>query len=125
MTSQDFGHHDSRDGAALRRERTIRLSRIRIARCAGRLADPVSPRPFRLVPLATAIPRRPPTRVQGRRSEGVGTKVPQQGTPCLGPVTQAGCGAICPAYNHGCYRCLGPVAEPNDQRLPRQPGGSP
>lgn len=29
------------------------------------------------------------------------------GTPCLGPVTQAGCGAICPAYSRGCYGCFG------------------
>ena len=35
------------------------------------------------------------------------------GTPCLGPVTQAGCGAICPAYGRGCYGCFGPVANPN------------
>lgn len=32
------------------------------------------------------------------------------GTPCLGPVTHAGCGAICPAYNRGCYGCFGPSA---------------
>jgi sulfhydrogenase subunit delta len=36
-----------------------------------------------------------------------------QGNACLGPVTQAGCGAICPTYNRGCYGCFGPAAEPN------------
>lgn len=36
-----------------------------------------------------------------------------KGTSCLGPVTQAGCGAICPAYNRGCYGCFGPSAQPN------------
>jgi coenzyme F420-reducing hydrogenase gamma subunit len=35
------------------------------------------------------------------------------GTPCLGPVTHAGCGAICPAYNRGCYGCFGPMEAPN------------
>ncbi|MCU0718735.1 MAG: oxidoreductase [Pirellula sp.] len=32
---------------------------------------------------------------------------------CLGPVTQAGCGAICPAFDRGCYGCFGPSAQPN------------
>ncbi len=36
-----------------------------------------------------------------------------QGTPCLGPVTQAGCDAICPTYNRGCYGCYGPAAQAN------------
>ncbi|NUU21399.1 MAG: oxidoreductase [Streptomycetaceae bacterium] len=35
------------------------------------------------------------------------------GTPCLGPVTHAGCGAICPAYDRGCYGCFGPTADTN------------
>ncbi|WP_030607551.1 oxidoreductase [Streptomyces sclerotialus] len=35
------------------------------------------------------------------------------GTPCLGPVTHAGCGAICPAYGRGCYGCFGPSATTN------------
>lgn len=39
------------------------------------------------------------------------------GTPCLGPVTQAGCGAICPAYNRGCYGCFGPKEAPNAPAL--------
>lgn len=39
------------------------------------------------------------------------------GTPCLGPVTQAGCGAICPAYHRGCYGCFGPKETPNAPAL--------
>ena len=35
------------------------------------------------------------------------------GTPCLGPVTHAGCGALCPAYKRGCFGCFGPMAKPN------------
>ena len=35
------------------------------------------------------------------------------GTPCLGPVTLAGCGALCPAYDRGCYGCFGPKETPN------------
>jgi coenzyme F420-reducing hydrogenase gamma subunit len=34
-------------------------------------------------------------------------------TPCLGPVTHAGCGAICPNYGRGCYACFGPKETPN------------
>jgi coenzyme F420-reducing hydrogenase gamma subunit len=39
------------------------------------------------------------------------------GTPCLGPVTHAGCGAICPAYDRGCYGCYGPKETPNTPSL--------
>ena len=39
------------------------------------------------------------------------------GTPCMGPVTQAGCGAICPAYSRGCYGCYGPMETPNTPAL--------
>jgi len=39
------------------------------------------------------------------------------GTPCLGPVTHAGCGAICPAYHRGCYGCYGPMETPNTRAL--------
>jgi len=42
------------------------------------------------------------------------------GTPCLGPVTHAGCGALCPAYNRGCYGCFGPMESPNTASLARQ-----
>jgi coenzyme F420-reducing hydrogenase gamma subunit len=39
------------------------------------------------------------------------------GTPCLGPVTHAGCGALCPAHDRGCYGCFGPKETPNTASL--------
>ncbi|HEX2707523.1 MAG TPA: hypothetical protein VHM66_05885 [Solirubrobacterales bacterium] len=39
------------------------------------------------------------------------------GTPCLGPVTHAGCGALCPAHDRGCYGCFGPMETPNTASL--------
>ncbi len=42
------------------------------------------------------------------------------GTACLGPVTQAGCGAICPAYGRGCYGCFGPQETANTGSLSGQ-----
>ncbi|GIV16784.1 MAG: oxidoreductase [Armatimonadota bacterium] len=43
-----------------------------------------------------------------------------KGTPCLGPVTHAGCGAICPAYGRGCYGCFGPKETPNTSSLSKR-----
>jgi len=40
-----------------------------------------------------------------------------RGTPCLGPVTQAGCGALCPSWQRGCYGCFGPKESPNASSL--------
>ena len=39
------------------------------------------------------------------------------GIPCMGPVTHAGCGAICPAYVRGCYGCYGPAESVNYSAL--------
>jgi coenzyme F420-reducing hydrogenase gamma subunit len=39
------------------------------------------------------------------------------GTPCLGPVTHAGCGALCPSFDRGCYGCFGPAETPNLRSL--------
>jgi sulfhydrogenase subunit delta len=41
-------------------------------------------------------------------------------TPCLGPVTQAGCGAICPSFHRGCYGCFGPMDSPNPSALSKR-----
>jgi sulfhydrogenase subunit delta len=42
-----------------------------------------------------------------------------RGIPCLGPVTHAGCGALCPAYSRGCFGCFGPMESPNAEALGR------
>jgi coenzyme F420-reducing hydrogenase gamma subunit len=39
------------------------------------------------------------------------------GTPCLGPVTHAGCNALCPSFDRGCYGCYGPKETPNPTAL--------
>jgi sulfhydrogenase subunit delta len=37
--------------------------------------------------------------------------------PCLGPVTQAGCDALCPHFDRGCFGCFGPKESPNPSSL--------
>lgn len=36
-----------------------------------------------------------------------------KGGVCAGPVTRAGCGAICPTYGDGCEGCRGMISNPN------------
>jgi len=43
-----------------------------------------------------------------------------EGVACMGPVTQAGCGAICPSFHRGCYGCYGPMETPNTPSLTSQ-----
>ena len=40
-----------------------------------------------------------------------------QGVPCMGPVTHAGCGALCPSFNRGCYGCFGPSESANVEAM--------
>lgn len=43
-----------------------------------------------------------------------------KGVPCLGPVTQAGCGNLCPSHGRGCYGCFGPKENSNPAALSAQ-----
>jgi sulfhydrogenase subunit delta len=42
------------------------------------------------------------------KSRGTVCVMVARGVPCLGPITHAGCGALCPSYARGCYGCFGP-----------------
>lgn len=54
------------------------------------------------------------------KRRGVVCVMVARGIPCLGPVTHAGCGAICPSYGRGCYGCFGPKETPNTQSLSKR-----
>ncbi len=51
------------------------------------------------------------------KHRGTVCHVVARGVACLGPVTQSGCGAICPAYDRGCYGCYGPSQPANISSL--------
>lgn len=40
--------------------------------------------------------------------------------PCMGPVTNGGCGALCPSHNRACYSCWGPMRQANAMALARR-----
>jgi sulfhydrogenase subunit delta len=51
------------------------------------------------------------------KRRGIVCVVVAHGTPCLGPVTHAGCGALCPAVDRGCFGCFGPADTINTDSL--------
>jgi coenzyme F420-reducing hydrogenase gamma subunit len=84
---------------------------------------PISP--DQLVELLTALAtgRRPQLRDEAVcmdcKRRGVVCVMSSQGMPCLGQVTQTGCGAICPRMGRGCYGCFGPREQANAAGLAR------
>jgi coenzyme F420-reducing hydrogenase gamma subunit len=54
------------------------------------------------------------------KSRGTVCVMVASGTHCLGPVTHAGCGALCPTYARGCYGCFGPSDTPRTSALSAQ-----
>jgi coenzyme F420-reducing hydrogenase gamma subunit len=81
--------------------------------------------PHQLIELLTALStgRRPQLPDQAVclecKRRGLECVVVTRGEPCLGPVTQTGCGAICPAMGRGCYGCFGPREGANVDSLAR------
>jgi coenzyme F420-reducing hydrogenase gamma subunit len=47
------------------------------------------------------------------KQAGIPCLLVSRGVACLGPVTQAGCGALCPLYGRGCFGCFGPKEQAN------------
>ncbi len=51
------------------------------------------------------------------KARGLECLLVTRGAPCMGPVTRAGCGALCPAYGRACYACFGPAEGLNAESL--------
>ena len=85
---------------------------------------PVSPAQLCELIAATLAGRKPRLTREAQCAEckraGTTCVMVTHGTPCLGPVTQAGCGNLCPPLGRGCYGCFGPVAEANTASLAAQ-----
>lgn len=51
------------------------------------------------------------------KRHGTACVMVSKGVLCLGPVTRAGCGNLCPSVGRGCYGCFGPVDGANTDGL--------
>jgi sulfhydrogenase subunit delta len=84
---------------------------------------PISPEQLREVLVSVAVGRRPQIREEAVcldcKRRGTVCVMVAQGLPCLGPVTQSGCGALCPSFGRGCYGCFGPREQANANSLAR------
>ncbi len=84
---------------------------------------PISAEQLREVLVSVAVGRRPQIREEAVclecKRKGTVCVMVAKGIPCLGPVTQSGCGALCPSFGRGCYGCFGPREQANAGSLAR------
>ncbi len=84
---------------------------------------PISPDQLREVLVSVAVGRRPQIREEAVclecKRRGTVCVMVAEGIPCLGPVTQSGCGALCPSFRRGCFGCFGPREQANATSLAR------
>ncbi len=82
---------------------------------------PIDRRQLLEVITAELVGRRPviPGHTVCQQCKGHGTVclLVANGTACLGPVTRAGCGALCPSIGRGCFGCFGPSEGANPEAL--------
>jgi coenzyme F420-reducing hydrogenase gamma subunit len=51
------------------------------------------------------------------KRKGIVCVMVANGTPCAGPATRTGCGALCPSNGRGCYGCFGPAPDADVDNL--------
>jgi coenzyme F420-reducing hydrogenase gamma subunit len=82
---------------------------------------PISPHELREFITALVTGRRPQLPDEAVclecKRRGIVCVAVARGSACLGPVTRAGCGALCPAFERGCYGCFGPRESANTNAL--------
>jgi sulfhydrogenase subunit delta len=83
---------------------------------------PIDKRQLLEVLSATLAGRRPQLRAHAVcvecKARGLVCLTVARGVSCLGPVTHAGCGALCPSYDRGCFGCFGPSEGARPDALP-------
>jgi len=89
---------------------------------------PISPEQLREVLVSVAVGRRPQIREEAVclecKRRGTVCVMVAEGIACLGPVTQSGCGALCPTFRRGCFGCFGPREQANTASLARSLGAA-
>jgi coenzyme F420-reducing hydrogenase gamma subunit len=89
---------------------------------------PISAEQLREVLVSVAVGRRPQIREEAVclecKRKGTVCVMVAEGVPCLGPVTQSGCGALCPSFRRGCFGCFGPREQSNTSSLAHSLSGA-